>query len=93
MITFCLPGGFISTEVDEMFAGSDENKNNGGGASEGGRMSYVFKLGYGYENRYLVDFVGRVDGSAKFYKSNRWGFSQECLPHGASAKSLSLKKT
>ena len=37
-------------------------------------MSYVFKLGYGYENRYLVDFVGRVDGSAKFYKSNRWGF-------------------
>lgn len=71
---FAYREGFISTEVDEMFAGSDENKNNGGGASEGGRMSYVFKLGYGYENRYLVDFVGRVDGSAKFYKSNRWGF-------------------
>lgn len=71
---FAYREGFISTEVDEIFAGSDENKNNGGGASEGGRMSYVFKLGYGYENRYLLDFVGRVDGSAKFYKSNRWGF-------------------
>lgn len=71
---FAYREGFISTEVDEMFAGSDENKNNGGSASEDGRMSYVFKLGYGYENRYLIDFVGRVDGSAKFYKSNRWGF-------------------
>ena len=71
---FAYREGFISTEVDEIFAGSDENKNNGGSASEGGRMSYVFKLGYGYENRYLFDFVGRVDGSAKFYKSNRWGF-------------------
>ena len=71
---FAYREGFISTEVDEMFAGSDENKNNGGGASEGGRMSYVFKLGYSYDNRYLFDFVGRIDGSAKFYKDNRWGF-------------------
>lgn len=71
---FAYREGFISTEVDEMFAGSDENKNNGGSASEGGRMSYVFKLGYGYESRYLIDFVGRVDGSAKFAKNNRWGF-------------------
>lgn len=66
--------GFISTEIDELFAGSDKNKNNGGGASEGGRMSYVFKLGYNYSDKYLFDFVGRVDGSAKFYESNRWGF-------------------
>ena len=71
---FAYREGFISTEVDEMFAGSDENKNNGGGASEGGRMSYVFKLGYSYDSKYLFDFVGRVDGSAKFYEDNRWGF-------------------
>lgn len=71
---FAYREGFISTEVDEMFAGSDENKDNGGGASEGGRMSYVFKLGYSYDNRYLFDFVGRIDGSAKFYEDNRWGF-------------------
>ena len=71
---FAYREGFISTEVDEMFAGSDENKNNGGEASEGGRMSYVFKLGYSYDSKYLFDFVGRVDGSAKFYEDNRWGF-------------------
>ncbi|MGQ8335573.1 TonB-dependent receptor [Sunxiuqinia sp. A32] len=71
---FAYREGFISTRIDEMFAGADENKNNGGGASEGGRMSYVFKLGYNYGSRYLIDFVSRVDGSAKFNKSNRWGF-------------------
>lgn len=89
---FAYREGFISTEVDEMFAGSDENKNNGGGASEGGRMSYVFKLGYSYDNRYLFDFVGRIDGSAKFYKDNRWGFFLVFLLHGESAKNLSLRK-
>ena len=71
---FAYREGFISTRVDELFAGADENKNNGGAAAEGGRMSYVFKLGYNYNNRYLIDFVSRIDGSAKFYKNNRWGF-------------------
>lgn len=71
---FAYREGFISTEIDEMFAGSDENKDNGGGASDGGRMSYVFKAGYSFDSKYLFDFVGRVDGSAKFYKKNRWGF-------------------
>lgn len=66
--------GFISTEVDEMFAGSEENMKAGGDASQGGRMSFVGKLGYNYANKYLADFVMRADGSPKFAKKHRWGY-------------------
>ena len=66
--------GFISNAIDELFAGSDENKDNGGSASEGGRMSYVAKIGYSFKDKYLFDAVARLDGSPKFAKGNRWGF-------------------
>jgi len=36
--------------------------------------SFVFRAGYSYEERYIIDFAGRYDGSWKFPKGNRWGF-------------------
>lgn len=66
--------GFISNAIDELFAGGDDNKNNDGNASEGGRMSYVGRLGYSYKDKYLLDAVMRWDGSPKFSENNRWGF-------------------
>ncbi|MDT0678503.1 SusC/RagA family TonB-linked outer membrane protein [Autumnicola musiva] len=66
--------GFITDEIDQLFAGSDENKDNNGGASEDGRMSYVGTLGYNFKNKYLADFVLRADGSSRFYEDNRWGY-------------------
>ena len=36
--------------------------------------SYVFRAGYEYDQKYIIDFAGRYDGTWKFPKENRWGF-------------------
>ncbi len=36
--------------------------------------SFVFRTGYNYDQRYIIDFSGRYDGSWKFPKGKRWGF-------------------
>lgn len=36
--------------------------------------SGVIRAGYDYDNRYIVDFSARYDGSWKFPKGKRWGF-------------------
>lgn len=38
------------------------------------RAGYVNRLTYSYDDTYLVEFTGRLDGSPNFAKSNRWGF-------------------
>lgn len=36
--------------------------------------SVIFRAGYDYKQRYIIDFAGRYDGSWKFAKGKRWGF-------------------
>ena len=36
--------------------------------------SFVFRASYDFEQKYIIDFAGRYDGSWKFPKGNRWGF-------------------
>ena len=66
----------------EIFEGSgltDLNIFNGGdnNTAEGGRnswalLSYITRLGYSYKDRYLVEFLGRRDGSSKLTPEQRW---------------------
>ena len=65
---------FMTPAIDQMFAGSNSGKDNGGSASEMGRMSVVGRLNYSYADKYLADFILRADASAKFAKDNRWGY-------------------
>lgn len=44
------------------------------GATESGKRSYLGRLNYSFDNKYLLEFVGRVDGSANFPPEHRWGF-------------------
>jgi TonB-dependent starch-binding outer membrane protein SusC len=44
------------------------------GASESGKRSYLGRLNYAFDNKYLLEFVGRYDGSANFPSDKRWGF-------------------
>jgi TonB-linked SusC/RagA family outer membrane protein len=44
------------------------------GATESGKRSYLGRLNYAYDNKYLLEFVGRYDGSANFPPGHRWGF-------------------
>ena len=67
---------FISSAIDQIFAGSSDSKNSSlnGSGSESGRLSYVGRLGYTYANKYLLEASFRYDGSVNFAPGHRWGF-------------------
>lgn len=65
---------YISTAVDQLFAGSSDNINNDGKAYENGRRGYVGRITYDYDSRYILEGSFRYDGSDNFPKEARWGF-------------------
>jgi len=42
--------------------------------SETGKRSYLFRANYDYMSKYLMEFIGREDGSSNFPPDKRWGF-------------------
>lgn len=48
--------------------------SNGPSGGDWGLVSYLGRINYVYDNRYLITFSGRVDGSSRFGASNRYGF-------------------
>ncbi len=65
---------FISTALPELFAGGQEDWSNNGSAAHGARMSYFSRANYAYKGKYLLEFVGRYDGSYLFPADKRFGF-------------------
>jgi TonB-dependent starch-binding outer membrane protein SusC len=65
---------FISPAIDQMFAGGDNEKDNGGGAFERARMNYFGRVAYNYQEKYLAEFLWRYDGSYIFPRETRYGF-------------------
>ncbi len=65
--------GFPTNSVDQLFAGDIETASNNGSASEMGRASWVGRINYAYNNRYMVETILRYDASAKFPPDSRWG--------------------
>lgn len=65
---------FVSTAVDQLFAGGDLEKTNTGEASESARMNYFGRINYNYREKYLAEFVWRYDGSYIFPQEKRYGF-------------------
>lgn len=45
-----------------------------GSASEFTLMSYLGRINYAYDNKYLLTASFRADGSSRFAKGNRWGY-------------------
>lgn len=60
--------------IDQIFAGPDQGKNNGGDALDDGRQSLVGRINYGYAGKYLFEYSFRYDGSPRFPPSTRWGY-------------------
>ncbi len=44
------------------------------GKSELSMVSYIGRLNYIFDEKYMVELTGRYDGSSRFTKENRWGF-------------------
>jgi TonB-linked SusC/RagA family outer membrane protein len=57
-------------DLDAMASGT--NNSAGGGQSKWALLSYVTRLSYGYKDKYLIDLLGRRDGSSKLALSQRW---------------------
>jgi TonB-linked SusC/RagA family outer membrane protein len=68
---------FTSTAIDQMFAGGNLLKDNGGSADpylNNARLSYFGRFNYDYKGKYLAEFVFREDGSYVFPAGSQFGF-------------------
>ena len=64
----------LGTSVDFFIAGDAETRSSSNGTSETGILGYATRINYSYNNKYLLEFNGRYDGSYKFSKGARYGF-------------------
>lgn len=62
--------------IDQLFAFSQDKAfyDNAGSAGETGRVSYLGRLNYGFNDRYLLEATFRADASPNFPKESRWGY-------------------
>lgn len=65
---------YISSAVDQLFAGANEEKDNTGRGFDYARLNYFGRLSYNYDEKYLFDFNWRYDGSQNFPSNKRFGF-------------------
>lgn len=66
--------GLLTPAIDQLFIGSTTGMGNNGSASEMGRKSFVGRLNYSFNDRYLIETIFRADASAKFPSDTRWGY-------------------
>ncbi len=71
----------VAGEVDGVIVGGLDNMNfattsvlSNETTTESGRMAYVGRLDYNYNNKYLVQLQFRADASQNFAPENRWGY-------------------
>ena len=66
----------LSPSLEQLFAGSADSqwKDADGNESEIGRIGYVGRINYGFDNRYLLEANFRYDSSVKWIPGKRWGF-------------------
>jgi TonB-linked SusC/RagA family outer membrane protein len=65
---------YVSTAIDQLFAGDTKGQINDGTATQSARQNYFGRLDYAYAEKYLLQFNWRYDGSENFPKANRFGF-------------------
>ncbi len=65
---------YVSVAIPELFAGGGQDKDNNGSAYENARLNYFGRFNYNYDQKYLLEFIWRYDGSYMFPKDHRYGF-------------------
>ena len=65
---------FLSTAIDEMFAGDPATQESDGMSYNSGRQSVLGRISYNFKEKYLVDVNARLDGSYAFAPGQRFGF-------------------
>jgi TonB-linked SusC/RagA family outer membrane protein len=54
--------------------GNANTSTNDGGGDKWARNSYLSRVNYGFDDKYLLTATIRADGSSRISKDNRWGF-------------------
>lgn len=62
---------YTTDQID--FAGLNRQET-GGLETETARLSYIGRLNYNYDERYLLEVAARYDGSYRYHPDQRWGF-------------------
>lgn len=66
---------FPLTNIMDISYGNKVSENLVKGShSNDKRAGYVMRLNYSYDQKYLLEFTGRIDASTALPKGNRWGF-------------------
>ena len=65
--------GFLTNDILDLAAGDETTSGTSGGSGQWGMESYLGRINYNYDNRYIVVGSVRRDGSANFGPDNKWG--------------------
>lgn len=92
---------FLSNNVQELFAGSTIGETNNSAYYQFARQNYISRFSYNYNDKYLLDYSMRYDGSSNFPEGKRFGFfpsisgawriSQEDFFHSSFVDDLKLR--
>jgi TonB-linked SusC/RagA family outer membrane protein len=84
--------GFTDLGVRNISLGSTATQTNDGFSSQYGNYAYLARLNYGYNDKYLLELQGRIDGSSRFATGHKfqnyggasvgWVFSKESFLDG-----------
>jgi len=65
--------GYLTNDIFDLAAGDATTASNGGGSAPWAMESYLGRLSYNFDDRYIVTGTVRRDGSVNFGPENRWG--------------------
>jgi TonB-dependent starch-binding outer membrane protein SusC len=66
--------GFASNSIPSLNLGNALGQTTGSYKGSGALESYLGRINYTYDNRYILQLAGRADGSSNFGTENRWGY-------------------
>lgn len=65
---------FPTDQIQELFAGGTSQQDMWGSSSHSARLNFFTRANYNYQEKYLIEFVARYDGSYIFPEGDRFGF-------------------
>ncbi|SFO59095.1 TonB-linked outer membrane protein, SusC/RagA family [Chitinophaga sp. YR627] len=66
--------GFASNSIPSLNLGNALGQTTGSYKGSGALESYLGRVNYTYDNKYIVQLAGRADGSSNFGADDRWGY-------------------
>jgi len=66
--------GFVSNDIPSFNLGDAEGQTTGSFKGSWAMESYLSRINYSYDNKYILQLAGRADASSNFGAANRWGY-------------------